>query len=141
MTKLYPARDKDITKLRADFKSYKDRPTGPRLAIIKREAQYQQRSDEQALGWICVRGRGASVPPATTLVESPEAGPNRPPAQPLRLSPTWHPVNLCVHGVLVFFIPQYRADDRRHRAERHLELRVAERTAQLSQKPTISTPC
>jgi len=134
MTKLYPARDKDIAKLRADFKSYKDLAYKTSLAIIKREGNTNNAAMNKALADLRAQVKGFRSSSYNNFVETLKQT-QQTATLNLYMSLAIGIMNLVFMGVLVFFIRNtVRMTAVIAEQNATLELRVAERTAQLSQK-------
>lgn len=137
MEKLYPARQKDIAKLRSEFKKYNDLAASTSSALIKNKGEVNPQAAENmnkalvALKAEIKNFRKTSYDNfVTTLLSSQQTT-----RLNLYLGIVMGVMNLIFMGVLVFFI-RNTVKMTAVIAEQNatLELRVAERTAQLSQK-------
>lgn len=137
MEKLYPARAKDITKLRTEFKHYNDLAASTSSALIKNKGEVNPQAAENmnkalvALKEEIKNFRKTSYDNfVMTLLSSQQTT-----RLNLYLGIVMGVMNLIFMGVLVFFI-RNTVKMTAVIAEQNatLELRVAERTAQLSQK-------
>lgn len=138
MVRLYPEREKDTMKLRADFRSYKEMATATLTALLKnsKEANLIEQTQEMnkvlnALRKNIIHFRESSYGNfVATLEDSQQAV-----RVNLYMGTALGVMNLLFMGVLVFFI-RNNVEMMRVIAEQNatLERRVAERTAQLSQK-------
>lgn len=134
MAKLYPSRAKDVAKLRADFKQAKDLAYSTSMALIKHTGTNDTARMNKVLGDLkkAIKDfRKSSYDNfVSTLKDTQQASQLN-----LYMGIAIGIMNLIFMGVLVFFIRNtVRMTAVIAEQNATLELRVAERTAQLSQK-------